>query len=43
MEEITMAEFFAKFEAVWQAIWAYIYAVLGYWNKEEDTDAEVEA
>ena len=33
MEELTMAEFFAKFEAIWQALWTYLYKVFEYVEK----------
>ena len=35
MEEITMAEFFAKFEEIWAVVWEYIYKVLEYFGVEE--------
>ena len=42
MEDITMADIFAKFEEIWAVIWEYIYAVLDYFDVEP-FEGEVEA
>ena len=34
MEDITMADIFAKFEEIWAYVWDYIYKVLAYFEIE---------